>query len=224
MENEGSISWILEQCPEMELLPIAPCEGFSQGNPAWGNGNPELSKCVRIWPHKMKGEGHFMALLQKSEDAPANRIRIGRAAKLDKKSRKVLEEFFADCQWKPDWERTEIRGEKVYMVPELPEKLNGIHFLRNGLYMGELKKDRFEPSQQLAMTLHADQYKGVLSLRPDDERIERYLKGETILVEDGEATSKKGWILVCVDNFSLGWGKLVNGVLKNKYWGGWRKN
>lgn len=171
----------------------------------------------------MQGEGHFLALLKKSEDAPAEKIRLGKTAKLDKKSREVLEDFFRDCEWKPDWDRTEIRAGKVYQVPELPRKLSGIHFLRNGLYMGEMKKDRFEPSQQLAMTLKGSLYAGVLSLKADDERIERYLKGETILVENGEASRGKGWILVCVDGFALGWGKLVNGVLKNKYWSGWRK-
>ena len=63
VENEGSISWILNECPEMELLPIEGYEGFSEGNPAWGDGREELRRCVRIWPHKMKGEGHFLALL-----------------------------------------------------------------------------------------------------------------------------------------------------------------
>ena len=67
-------------------------------------------------------------------------------------------------------------------------------------------------------------YEGTFSLKPEDERVERYLRGETILVGDGEATQSKGWILVCVDDYSLGWGKLVNGVLKNKYSSGWRKN
>ena len=224
VENEGSISWLLENCPEMELMSIEPYEGFSKGNPAWGNGEASLEQCVRIWPHKMRGEGHFLALLKKSEDAPGNRIKIGVPAKLDKKSKVVLEAFFKDCTWKPLWDRIEIHGEKVYQVPELPEKLKGITFLRNGLYLGELKKDRFEPSQQLAMTFSKTSYVGVLSLKPEDERVERYLKGETILVEEDEATQKKGWILVCVDDYALGWGKLVNGVLKNKYAAGWRKN
>ncbi len=224
VENEGSISWVLENCPEMELMSIEPYEGFSQGNPAWGNGDASLERCVRIWPHKMQGEGHFLALLKKSEDAECTRIKIGTPARIDKKAKSVLEGFFKGCEWKPVWERIEIRGEKVYQVPELPEKLNGIHFLRNGLYMGDLKKDRFEPSQQLAMVLGKDRYEGVLSLKVEDERVERYLKGETILVENGEATQNKGWILVCVDAYALGWGKLVNGVLKNKYASGWRKN
>ncbi|NCC43157.1 MAG: NOL1/NOP2/sun family putative RNA methylase [Clostridia bacterium] len=224
VENEESISWLLETCPDMQLLPIQAFEGFAPGNPSWGNGDPSLTKCVRIWPHKMKGEGHFLALLKKSEEAEAPRIKLGKPAKMEKKSLEILKGFFEDCTWQPDWEQTEIRADKVYLVPELPQKLSGIHFLRNGLYMGEMKKNRFEPSQQLAMTLKASQYAGSLSLKPEDERIDRYLKGETILVESGEATRENGWILVCVDNFSLGWGKLVNGVLKNKYWSGWRRN
>lgn len=248
VENEGSISWLLEEYPEMKLQPIEEYEGFAPGRPEWGNGDPALAQCVRIWPHRMNGEGHFLALLKKEEcaadremtarEADRNNAKIpagktgrndrkataGKQGGVDQKSRQALEEFFSDCAWKPDWDRTEIRAGKVYQVPDLPKNLQGIRFLRNGLYMGEMKKDRFEPSQQLAMTLSADRYAGVLSLKPEDERVDRYLRGETILVESGEVKRQKGWILVCVDNFSLGWGKLVNGVLKNKYWGGWRKN
>ena len=223
VENEGSISWVLENFPEMDVLEIEPYEGFAPGHPEWGNGDERLQRCVRIWPHKMKGEGHFLALLKKSETAMEAVVRIGRTQRPDKKTRQVVDAFFVDCKWEPDWERIEVRGEKVYLVPELPEKLQGIHFLRNGLYMGDLKKDRFEPSQQLAMMLKGNDYAGVLSLKSEDVRVEKYLHGETLLVEAGESTIAKGWILVCVDGFPLGWGKLVNGVLKNKYASGWRK-
>ncbi len=251
VENEGSISWVLEQFPEMELLPIKPFEGFAPGRPEWGNGDPRLADCVHIWPHKMRGEGHFLALLRKKVTGPAAERLQGECAeeesvrqdkknkKLHKKSgkkapggafgptreeRRILEAFFSDCAHAPVWDRVEVRGDKVYQVPELPQGLEGLHFLRNGLYMGDLKKGRFEPSQQLAMTLGPDTYAGVLSLRPEDERVEKYLHGETISVEKGETEREKGWILVCVDNFSLGWGKKVSNQIKNKYWCGWRKN
>ncbi len=55
-----------------------------------------------------------------------------------------------------------------------------------------------------------------------DERVIRYLKGETVDVSDLECGKEKGWQLVCVDGYPLGWGKLVNGTLKNKYLSGWR--
>ena len=64
-EDEGTISWLLEKRPEMELLDMLPYDGFSAGVPAWGNGDERLKKCVRIFPHKMDGEGHFLALLTK---------------------------------------------------------------------------------------------------------------------------------------------------------------
>ena len=64
-EDEEVISWLLEQRPDLSLISMENYEGFSSGNPAWGNGSPELKKCVRIFPHKMAGEGHFLALLKK---------------------------------------------------------------------------------------------------------------------------------------------------------------
>mgnify|MGYP001719613775 FL=1 len=133
-----------------------------------------------------------------------------------------MEEFFKDCQWKPDWERVQIKGEKVYLVPELPAKLNGIHFLRNGLYMGDLKKNRFEPAQPLALAFRKNEAEAVISLSVDDPRLERYLKGETLTIEPEEAAHSKGWHLLCVEGYPLGFGKLVNGTLKNKYPAGWR--
>lgn len=72
------------------------------------------------------------------------------------------------------------------------------------------------------MTLSADKFKDYMNLKADDERTEKYLHGETISVEPGETASPSGWKLVCVDGFGLGWGKLVNGTLKNKYPVGWR--
>ena len=120
-------------------------------------------------------------------------------------------------------EELEVRAGKVYHSPSLPDGVRNLHFLRNGLYLGELKKDRFEPSQPFAVTLSADKFKDYMNLKADDERTEKYLHGETISVEPGETASPSGWKLVCVDGFGLGWGKLVKGTLKNKYPVGWRK-
>lgn len=66
IENEGTISYILENFGD-GTLEIPAYEGFSEGNPEWGNGDDTLKRCVRIFPHKMAGEGHFIALLKKKE-------------------------------------------------------------------------------------------------------------------------------------------------------------
>ena len=62
----------------------------------------------------------------------------------------------------------------------------------------------------------------MISLPVEDPRLIRYLKGETLLIEEGESTRKKGWHLLCAEGYPLGFGKLVNGTLKNKYPAGWR--
>ena len=67
-EDEQTISWVLEQFPEMHLIPLPRYEGFSGGCPRWGDGREELKLCVRIWPYRMHGEGHFLALLEKEGD------------------------------------------------------------------------------------------------------------------------------------------------------------
>ena len=73
------------------------------------------------------------------------------------------------------------------------------------------------------MALGREEFSEVLDFSPEDERVNRYLKGETLDVEDlPGAAAGKGWRLVCVDGFPLGWGKLAAGSLKNKYYPGWR--
>ncbi|MCG3083333.1 SAM-dependent methyltransferase, partial [Anoxybacillus sp. LAT27] len=40
----------------------------------------------------------------------------------------------------------------------------------------------------------------------------RYMKGETL-----QTNGDRGWILVTIDGYPLGWGKEVKGVVKNFY-------
>ena len=90
--------------------------------------------------------------------------------------------------------------------------------------MGELLKKRFEPSQAFAMVLKKEEYASTIDLSASDQRVYRYLKGETIEILDGESERDSGWQLVCVDGYPLGWGKLIRGTLRNKYFAGWRMN
>lgn len=242
-EDEEVAAYLLRQRPDMELMEMPGYEGFSSGRPEYAGTadtsdskialslnafNPEeLQKCVRIFPHKMDGEGHFLALFRKKGDSLPPVFRFS-AKGPDKNTRKWLEEFFSEIGLKTiggqefDWNRVEVRKDKVYYQLPFPLDLRGISFLRNGLYLGDLKKNRFEPSQPLALALHKGDVEAVISLPISDERLTRYLKGETLMIEPEEAAHKKGWHLLCVDGYPLGFGKLVNGILKNKYPAGWR--
>ena len=225
-EDEGTVSYLLENRPDMELVEMPGYEGFSDGVPAWGKGQPQLTRCVRIFPHKMNGEGHFMALLHKPGQAISETSPV--FTKPNRTAFEYIDAFFREIGLKSlggqpfDWNRVEIKGDKVYYLPPVSCSLRRINFLRNGLYLGDLKKNRFEPSQPLALALHKGEVSSVISLSVQDQRLERYLKGETLLINPEEAASPKGWQLLCVEGYPLGFGKLVGQTLKNKYPSGWR--
>lgn len=231
-EDEEVVAYLLSERPDMELIEMPGYEGFSAGRPKFAGvaaafDSEELRKCVRIFPHKMDGEGHFLALFRKKGDSLPPVFRSLEKGP-DKNTRKWLDEFFAEIGLKTlggqefDWNRVEVRKDKVYYQLPFPLDLRGISFLRNGLYLGDLKKNRFEPSQPLALALHKGDIEATISLSVSDERITRYLKGETLNIEPDEAAHKKGWHLLCADGYPVGFGKLVNGILKNKYPAGWR--
>lgn len=227
-EDEETIASLLRDREDMELLPIPGYEGFAPGVPAFGDGDERMKLCVRIFPHKMNGEGHFLALLGKQGTALTIN-QIPKAA-LEKDARKWLEAFLEEIGLTTlggeafDLSRVENRKDKLYYLPPQEGNFRGLNFLRNGLFLGELKKNRFEPSEPLALALHKGDAEAVISLPVSDERIIRYLKGETILVSPEEAAHSKGWHLLCVDGYPLGFGKLVGSTLKNKYPAGWRIN
>lgn len=223
-ENEGLISYVLEQFPEMELLDMEDHPGFTPGNPRWGNGDTRLLKTRRIFPHHMDGEGHFLALLRKKgtlESAPFTQI----PCTLKKEEKKLVEEFFASLSIPVDWNGIEARNGFVYRLPSASTgSLKGLKFLRYGLFLGELKKNRFEPSQSLAMALKDVPQTSKISLNPQDSRLTAYLRGETFSLEESECPSPKGWKLICAKGFPVGWGKVVGNTVKNKYPSGWRQN
>ena len=225
-EDEGVVSYLLENRPDMELMELPAYEGFVPGVPAWGNGDPVLSRCVHLFPHKMQGEGHFMALFCK--EGRTDLIGQFSYAKPNPDTRKWLELFFQEIGLKTlggqpfDWNRVETRKDKVYYLPPVTGDFRGLTFLRNGLYLGDLKKNRFEPSEPFALALRKDDTDGIISLSVNDQRLTRYLKGETLNIEPEEAAHTKGWHLLCVEGYPLGFGKLVGQTFKNKYPAGWR--
>lgn len=218
-ENEGTIRHLLKEYPEFTIQPIKPYEGFEKGLEGKA-GEEELQKTVRIFPHKMHGEGHYLALLKKGE-AEEKEI-LKKSTKRPKKLPEELLAFLKDVKTSIPLERLEVYKERVYLMPEGLPDVKGLRFLRTGLYLGDVKKNRFEPSQALAMYLRKEEYPYCVDLSCQDERVMRYLKGETIDVDDLCTQKEKGWRLVCVDGHPLGWGKLAGGTLKNKYLPGWR--
>ncbi|NOU67338.1 rRNA cytosine-C5-methyltransferase [Paenibacillus sp. LMG 31461] len=120
-------------------------------------------------------------------------------------------------------------GEHAYASPAGLPELHGLKVVRPGWYIGALHRGRFEPSHALAMGLRLREAKRALSLASSDERALRYLKGETLEVAESEilrdpeeTKAAKGYCLVCIDDHPVGWGKWLDGMLKNEYPPGWR--
>lgn len=216
LENESSVRFVLEQFPEMSLRELPMTEGFDTGHPEWiGSSDRELCKCRRLWPHRIHGEGHFLALLQKSEGSEA--CGTGPYKKTPAAIPDSVMDFCRHLAWEIDKSRLELVGDKVFLLPEELPDIKGLRILGSGLLLGFCKKDRFEPSQALAMALKGEEFDNFLSLPLGDERVIKYLKCETIPLE-----GKPGWALIGVDGFPLGWGKVSAGRCKNKYYSGWR--
>ena len=239
LENEEMILYLLQECPDMHLVPIPHRDGFCEGLTEYGD---QMRNCVRLWPHKIGGEGHFMALLQKSEPELAKTayhqssqvLHSGKAKKKAGKSAgtvpkrpakndlEIVEDFLGQIGTTAFSIRDiEVRSGQTYLSALPADLYSGVPFLRNGLYLGEVKKDRFEPAQSLAMVLNPENVTCAISLPAEDERVLRYLRGETILLSERETTGN-GWKLICVDGYPLGWGRSAGSLLKNKYHSGWR--
>lgn len=177
----------------------------------------KLIQMQRIWPHKVSGEGHFVAKIQKieSEDCNVKDIKIKSNDK-EIKDYREFEKKFLNISLES---RFDIRGENLYLLPKESPDTKKLKVLRYGLHLGMLKKNRFEPSHALSHYLKIKDVKNVENFSVQDERILNYLRGNTI-----ETGKSRGWVLVCVEGIGLGWGKESNGILKNHYPKGLRIN
>lgn len=226
LEDEETVMKILDLDESISLVDVVPYEGFSKGRPdVIKDGIKELEKCVRIFPHKMDGEGHFLALFHKDGEDKDDSFRDARKEnkrknKLSKEERELISEFTGKLNKTIDISNIESHDGMLFYGEDIPDA-KGLKFLRSGLFLGECKKKRFEPSQALAMALKKNDYENILDMKSDDDRVTRYLKGETISVSE-EDDSVDGLVLICVDGFPLGWGKKQGSNIKNKYHSGWR--
>ena len=282
-EDEDMIVHFLTEHPDMKLLPVPLVGGMEPGimmseslmkllqNQEQSEKNTtydteerirkELQKTVRLWPHKVKGEGHFAALLQKegaaclmmndremNRNSDSNRGEgfsvMGRSSRpqdkgwgkskkgKDKKnhsgSNQMAEAIAAFEQFEaqtlhPSWREGKegafylTFGDQLYLVPKGTPDLHGLKVLRPGLHLGTCKKDRFEPSHALALSLKSKDIKDTIDLSVEDAI--KYIEGYTFPAEN-----RKGWCLVTVEGYSLGFGKAAGGSLKNHYPKGLRKS
>lgn len=211
-ENERIVQYMAEKY-SMEICDIPCLDSLSDGIGDF----PGIEKCRRVFPHRQKGEGHFAALLRKTEKAAPPENKREKRGKKNGRSHNALDsaiKLYREFEKKAL--KTAVSGEFVlfgdnlYLLPEKPDT-DGLKILRCGLHLGEIKKNRFEPSHALSHAFPADTYKNALCLTCDSPEIKKYMHGETV------ECSLNGWCVVCADGYVTGWGKASGGILKNRY-------
>lgn len=196
-----------------------------------------LEEMERFWPHKVDGEGHFVAKLvrrgcvdtdlkadrkTKKNKNSKNRKNETKPA-LTKENMKLLSEFLDEtisedmAAWIKN-SRLVMFGEQLYRLPDMEVDIKGLKVQRAGLHIGEFKKQRFEPSHSLALALKISEAKNVVKLTCDNPQTIGFFNGQSVMLSDEQAAEcKKGWALVCVDGYPAGWGKVNGAQVKNHY-------
>lgn len=213
-ENEDVIEYFLERHPDFTL-----------------------EEMERFWPHKVDGEGHFVAKLVRRGSVDTD-LKADRKTKKNKNSKnrknetkpaltkenmKLLSEFLDEtisedmAAWIKN-SRLVMFGEQLYRLPDMEVDIKGLKVQRAGLHIGEFKKQRFEPSHSLALALKLNDAKNVVKLTCDNPQTIGFFNGQSVMLSDEQtAECKKGWALVCVDGYPAGWGKVNGAQVKNHY-------
>lgn len=257
-ENEHTVAVFLHEHPDFS---VATPEDFPEGEAKrawltglsighgrgeWVNGNAmtaergevpvpiDIDKTVRLWPHRADAEGHFVAVLRKSADAPESGREASRAKQKKtgntkgkgngkgeleaalRAGRDFAREVGLAFPPAPDWEPL-LFGQTLCFLP-LALELDGLRVLRAGWEWGTCKGTRFEPDHALALSLTAADMPSceLTDPRMPPNAAERWLAGEALTVPD-EVTVPTGWLPVTVNAFPLGWAKHTDNILKNHY-------
>ena len=205
-ENEEVISQLLANNRDFVLEDIKQVAGASSDMPG----------TLRLMPHRIHGEGHFIASLQREGGMLAE---SRKPMKRERLPASALESYREFCQGMgisavPE-EHLQISGSYLYKKMELAPDLSGVRVIHPGLWLGtihhsERNRIRFEPAHALAMALPPQQVQHIAVL--DRQAIVEYLKGMPISLPGPD-----GWVLACMDQYSMGWGKRVKGIVKNYY-------
>lgn len=226
-EDEAVIAAFLAARPDFEMRHME-LAGVAPARRDWARNAPpgiDLADAVRIWPHLARGEGHFIALMQRVGGlAPRPRRATVKAA--DRRLVAVWRDFATlTFGLDPTAHRVLVaEGERLYAVPDTALASDGLRVARVGVALGTLRGALFEPSHSLALGMRQAAIDGaaalghVLDLAGDDPRLDRYLQGHPI-----DAPGAPGWSLVAADGFPLGWGRRTGGTVKNAYPKGLRR-
>ncbi len=197
-ENERTMEVFLERHPE-----------FKAGEFTLPGVGDSVNGCIRLWPHKIDGEGHFAALLLKTGGKeikyPGNTESKGAKNAMELLKKDAFEGAF-DGVLNLDGDQLSLSPKDAPDLKLLSQK--GIRLLRAGLPLCRVGKGFVVPDHALAMAMKHTDAKRVYDM--DEKTAVRFMEGEEI-----GADTEKGWTLMTYKNMPLGWGKASQGAIKN---------
>jgi NOL1/NOP2/fmu family ribosome biogenesis protein/23S rRNA U2552 (ribose-2'-O)-methylase RlmE/FtsJ len=173
----------------------------------------------RFYPDKLKGEGFFIACLQKKEGGNFSYPRLkGKATeKPTRNEKELVKEYF-----KPDqlMDYFKYNG-MIYSLHD--DFFNDLFFLQNNLYLkkagvlaGKVIGDEFIPEHELALSTIASPK--IPFIEVDKKNAIHYLRKEEIQIP----SSSRGWTLVQYKRQNLGWVKILQNRINNYYPKSWK--
>lgn len=240
-EDEGVVSRFVREHEMYVIEEVSHDSAFVQGRRDWIEDPAEgIEYTMRLMPHRLKGEGHYIARLRRRELFPGSGVQQERDAvespiterqkgrkkenrRPERLSAEEIQDFLVrELGLSADWlERQDgvlqNFGEQIYLVPRAMRPMQGMKVVRAGLHLGTGKKNRIEPSHALALALHIEETERRMELT--ESEAERYLRGESLNCTDVQ----KGWLLLTYKGYPLGFGKASGGQVKNHYPKGLRK-
>lgn len=164
----------------------------------------------RHFPHTGIGEGHYAALLQK-EGGPASAFPAARETLLPKEAARAWRAFVEETmRFEPDGIPRLLPDGRLVLLPRgMPEEYNRLRIKSAGVHAAEYKNGRILPSHGLCMAYPKEAFTRCVELEGDT--LQAYFLGNTVEIPE----DLSGYCAVCAEGYPVGWGKAVNGVLKN---------
>ena len=231
-EDENQIARFIERHPEYHVKAHPEIKGVTHGGD-----DSILPGSMRIWPHLSDGDGHFCVHLVKGEEKDLKSAEEY-LIKTDIKSKdrnieaamEMLDEVLS-VKGREELLKGEFicHGTGIFKMTFAEKIFKGLKVVKTGLYVGDIKplksgKKVFEPSNSIALSLSREAVRddSYLALGRDDDRLLKYLRGETISVTSDDGLKSSGTILVGIGDFPLGFAKINGQTAKNMYPKAWR--
>ena len=166
----------------------------------------------RFWPHKVKGEGFFIAAFRKKEETDEVRMKI------KKESIPSKEEIKLASTWFQSTENLSfiLQGQNIAIVPSswytiIQYLMQQLKVRYAGVELGTIAKNDLLPEHALALSTIINQT--IFSVELNEEQALTYLRKNDLQIE----SSYKGWALAKYNGMNLGWMKLLGNRINNYY-------